>query len=101
MSGSGKRADHKKTLITKLYGPKGCEHCLRSGYYGRTAIHEILIMDDRLRQLITDSVDLSALRQAAIEGGMKTLLTNGLEKAAQGITSVEEVLRVTTGGVNI
>ncbi len=58
-------------------------------------------MDDRLRQLITDSVDQSALRKPAIEGGMKTLLSNGLEKAAQGISSIEEVLRVTTGGVNI
>ena len=91
-------ADHP---TGKLFGPKGCHKCLNTGYSGRTTTHEILILDDKLRQLITDSADTATLRQAAIDNGMKTLLTNGLEKAAQGITSVEEVLRVTTGGVNI
>ena len=81
-----------------FYGPKGCRECAGSGYRGRTGVNEILTMDDRLRQLLTSSPDLAALSDAAREGGMKTMLQNGLEKAAHGITSIEEVLRVVPVG---
>ena len=76
-----------------FFGPSGCDAC-GAGYRGRTAIHEILVMDDRIRRAVADGVDLAALRAAARESGMRTMLANGLEKAAGGVTSVEEVVRV-------
>jgi general secretion pathway protein E len=84
-----------------FFSPKGCEHCRGTGYRGRTAVHEILIMDDGMRQLVADGSDMSALRDAACQAGMKTLTQSGLEKAAQGITSIQEVLRVAPLGPNI
>ena len=80
---------------TKFCGPKGCDHCRGTGYRGRTGIFEILVMNDRLRQLVTDCADIGALRSAACEEGMKTMLLDGLTKAAQGLTTVEEIIRVT------
>ncbi len=59
------------------------------------AIHEILIPDDRLRKALSPQADL----EVALDSGMKTLLHNGLEKAAQGITWIEEVLRVASPGL--
>lgn len=84
-----------------FYGPGGCKECADTGYRGRAAIHEILIIDDRIRQLVTDGADMWTVRQAACEAGFKTMMTNGLEKAAQGITSIDEVLRVAPLGTSV
>ena len=84
-----------------FYGPGGCKECADTGYRGRTAIHEILVIDDRIRQLVTDGADMSAVREAACDAGFKTMMTNGLEKAAQGTTSIEEVLRVAPLGTSV
>jgi len=78
--------------------PKGCDECGGTGYRGRTAIHEILIPDDRVRQAVAASADLAALRNAALAAGMTPMLVSGLEKAAAGITSVQEVCRVAPYG---
>jgi len=85
----------------QFYGPKGCDKCRGTGYSGRTIIHEILIMDDRIRQVVAASGGVPALRDRAIQSGMKTLMRTGLEKAARGITTVEEILRVVPHGPNI
>jgi general secretion pathway protein E len=77
-----------------FYGPEGCDACLHTGYRGRTAIHEILIPDDAVRKALSDAGDEASIRRAAIAAGMRPLLIAGLEKAARGITSVQEVLRV-------
>ena len=78
-----------------FYRPVGCENCrATSGYRGRTAIYEILRMNDRLRPVVEASPDVAALHKAAVETGMKPMVIDGLEKAARGITSVEEVCRV-------
>ena len=74
--------------------PVGCEACRGTGYRGRTAIYEVLLMNDRVRQAVESSPDVAALHRAAVESGMKPMLIDGMEKAAQGITSVEEVCRV-------
>lgn len=74
--------------------PVGCEHCRGSGYRGRTGIFEVLIADDPLREVIAGSAGAGAMREAAAHGGTKTLLMAGMEAAARGLTSVEEVLRV-------
>jgi general secretion pathway protein E len=73
--------------------PVGCEACRGTGFRGRTAIHELLIPDDAVRAAVL-SGGIEAIRQAARLGGMRTLLEDGLAKAAHGITSINEVLRV-------
>ncbi len=97
-------AEAVKQLATfkaaEFYGPKGCDHCNGMGYRGRKAIHEILIPDDHLRKALAPPTDINAAREAALESGMKSLLQNGLEKASRGITSIEEVLRVASHGLD-
>jgi type IV pilus assembly protein PilB len=72
----------------------GCAECHQTGYRGRVAVFELLDVNDRLRALIAAPSSTEDLRAAAIESGMTTLLRDGIEKATQGITTVEEVLRV-------
>lgn len=78
-----------------LYKGKGCGKCSGSGYLGRTGIFELLVIDDALRHMITDKTDSQAIKNAAILHGMRTLRHDGFEKALKGITTIEEVLRVT------
>jgi type IV pilus assembly protein PilB len=78
----------------KFQRGKGCKKCRGTGYRGRTAIFELLDIDDKLRELITRPATTAELRTAAIDLGMTTMLRDGIEKATQGITTVEEVLRV-------
>jgi len=86
---------------TTFYGPKGCDTCHGTGYRGRIAIHEILVPDEGFRQSVSGSADLTGLRQAAVAAGMRPMITCGLEKAARGITSIEEVCRVAPRGPNV
>ncbi|TAN42594.1 MAG: type II secretion system protein GspE, partial [Nitrospirae bacterium] len=79
----------------RLYKGRGCAACSGQGYLGRTGIFELLVLDEASRQLITSRPDAQLLRNAAMSAGMHTLRTDGLEKVLQGITTVEEVLRVT------
>jgi len=74
--------------------PVGCEHCGGSGYRGRRGIFEVLAMDERIRRAVGKPVDTGAIREAARASGMTTMLADGLAKAARGVTSVREVLRV-------
>lgn len=78
-----------------VYRPRGCEHCGQSGYRGRVAIFELLEIDDELRELILLKKSASALTTAGINKGMRLLRDDGLAKVQAGITSVEEVIRVT------
>ncbi len=78
----------------------GCENCRHSGYAGRTAIHELLLMDDTIRSYIMQQTDAASLREICLARGMTTMRDDGAEKIRQGLTSVEEVLRVTTADVN-
>jgi type II secretory ATPase GspE/PulE/Tfp pilus assembly ATPase PilB-like protein len=80
-----------------MWTAKGCDDCRGTGYRGRTAIHEILIPTERLRQEIARAPGLDELRRVALEEGMKPMLINGLEKVAQGITSLVEALGVVGG----
>jgi type II secretion system protein E len=80
---------------TKFYRGRGCEECRFTGYKGRSGIYEILVMQDNLRPLIIDRAPSSAIKQTAIANGMKTLRDDGWVKVKLGITTVEEVGRVT------
>jgi type II secretory ATPase GspE/PulE/Tfp pilus assembly ATPase PilB-like protein len=77
------------------YKGKGCAKCGNTGYSGRTVIGEILIVDDEMRELIFSEAAITTMRSAALGKGMILLKEDGLKKAAQGITSLEEVIRVT------
>jgi len=79
----------------QLYRPVGCEHCRQSGYNGRCGIHELLLVDDSMRRNILDGLDATALHHKATAAGMHTLYEDGLRKVAAGITSLDELLRVT------
>jgi len=83
-----------------FYGARGCDACNGTGYRGRTAIHEILIPDDRVKNVVASDGNLAAIREAALAAGMRTMLACGIEKAARGITSIQEVLRVIPHGPN-
>jgi general secretion pathway protein E len=74
---------------------KGCEACFHTGYLGRKAIYELLIVDDSIRQLIMKSTDAATIKVAAMQNGMRTLRQDGANNVLQGITSVDEVVRVT------
>lgn len=77
---------------------EGCDHCSQFGYFGRTAIHEFMMMTDKIRPLVLNHSSSSTIRMSATEEGMLTLRQDGLLKAAQGITTVDEVLRVAEEG---
>lgn len=80
----------------QLYHPKGCEQCGDVGYRGRLAILEFLTMTDALRSLVMGHAQALQIEERAIQEGMETMYQNGLRKALAGVTTIEEVLRVTT-----
>ncbi|TAL31358.1 MAG: type II secretion system protein GspE [Spirochaetes bacterium] len=87
-------ADRTHIKGNKLYRGKGCEKCLNTGYLGRTGIYEFLPLSADIRRMILSRSEAQEIKQQAITEGMPTLLTDGLEKAFQGITTIEEVRRV-------
>jgi general secretion pathway protein E/type IV pilus assembly protein PilB len=80
-----------------LYAPKGCRECRQIGYSGRRGIYELSITSDRIRQLAHDNVSSWEIRKAALEEGMRTLRQDGWLKVLSGVTTVDEVLRVSKG----
>ncbi|MBI5014300.1 MAG: type II/IV secretion system protein [Deltaproteobacteria bacterium] len=78
-----------------LHRGKGCGYCGGTGYKGRTGIHEVLKVDEEIRDLITERASASQIRRAAAAKGFKDLRFDGLKKAVSGQTSLEEVIRVT------
>jgi type II secretion system protein E len=79
----------------KFYYGVGCKECRYTGYFGRTGIFELLIMDETIRELVMRKAPANEIRQVAIERGMHTLRQDGLRKVILGITTLEEVERVT------
>lgn len=84
----------KKDGKIKLYRGAGCSFCKNTGYYGRTSIYELIVLDEEIRALIISKTSSNVIKDAAIKKGMKTLKDSGLEKVKQGITTLEEVIRV-------
>ncbi|HLW73798.1 MAG TPA: GspE/PulE family protein [Gammaproteobacteria bacterium] len=78
----------------RVYEAAGCLECRNTGYRGRVGIYEMLCVSAKLRPLITDPLDEDGLREAALKDGMKPLRLRGAQKVAEGVTTVEEVLRV-------
>jgi len=83
------------TLPDILYRGSGCDKCFNLGSIGRTGIYELILVDSELCSLIIRQVPSGAIKEYAVSRGMRTLREDGLAKAAAGITTIEEVLRVT------
>ncbi len=78
-----------------FYHGKGCLSCRGTGFVGRTGMFELMMINEEIRRLILSNVPSSQVRKAAIESGMKSLREDGMEKVLEGVTTLEEVLRVT------
>ncbi len=79
----------------KLYKPGACDHCGHTGYTGRIAIMEMLVMDDAIKSLVIRHADAGEIVRAAASQGMSFMFDDGLQKVLSGVTTLDEVLRVT------
>ncbi len=86
---------HEMLADRKIYRGKGCPLCLNTGYEGRVGLFELMILDDTIKNLILKTADANAIKHKAIEQGMITLRQDGAQKVLDGITTIEEVSRVT------
>ncbi|MEX0876013.1 MAG: ATPase, T2SS/T4P/T4SS family [Phycisphaerales bacterium] len=82
--------------VKEMWGGDGCEKCRNTGYSGRVGIYEMLAIDDSLRDIIARNPNVSEFRRTCLERGMNSLRQDGINKASSGMTSVQEVLRVTS-----
>lgn len=87
--------DYEKYKDREFYRGKGCPKCSGTGYKGRVGLYEVMMIDDELRDSIATNQNAEVIRKVAIKNGMKTLRMQGILKAEQGVTTLEEVLRVT------
>ncbi|MFP4017333.1 MAG: GspE/PulE family protein, partial [Halanaerobiales bacterium] len=78
----------------KFYKAKGCDKCNQTGYKGRIAVHEVLLVDDKMKEYIVKGAGEQEIKNYSKEYGMTTLLDDGIAKFRQGITSYEEIVRV-------
>ncbi len=85
-----------KDKIPTLYRPKGCKRCNNTGYKGRLGIYEILLVTEEIERLAVKEATSEEIKRVGMEQGMKTLREDGIEKALKGLTSLEEVARVTS-----
>ena len=79
----------------QLFHGVGCEHCRGSGYVGRMGIYEMLVVDEAFRDMINKDSTVDNMRRAFRENGGASLFDDGINKVKQGLTTMEEVLRVT------
>jgi general secretion pathway protein E len=84
-----------ENLAAGLRRPAGCDACRHTGYRGRTTVGEILVVTDRVRELLLSRASERAIAEGAMTSGMISMYRDGLEKASRGETTIEEVLRVT------
>ncbi len=82
-------------MPTQAHHAVGCLECRETGYRGRAGVYEIMLINDAIKPLINADTDLTALRRAAFKDGMRSLRLSGAQKVAAGLTTIEEVLRVT------
>jgi len=85
----------------KLYRGKGCKVCMNTGYKGRVGLVEVLTLTPKIKDLVASNAQEFQIKEAARKEGMKTLREHGIDKALKGITTVEEIMRVTVGDQDI
>jgi type IV pilus assembly protein PilB len=86
---------HDPNDLPQLYKAVGCPACSNTGYRGRVALHEIMTLSDDIESLVVTRSTGSEIRQVALDEGMVSLRQDGWSKVTQGLTTIEEVLRVT------
>jgi type IV pilus assembly protein PilB len=79
----------------QFYRGAGCDKCRKTGYSGRMGIYELMVMDDSMRDIVTRNPDVNQLRKVARERGLVSLRDDGFQKVIKGLTTVDEILRVT------
>ncbi len=72
----------------------GCDHCNGTGYHGRIGINEVMVVDDEVRDAFLRRASTSDIKKIAVKNGMVSMLEDGYNKTTQGITTIEEILRV-------
>jgi general secretion pathway protein E len=78
-----------------FFRPRGCERCGGSGFFGRIGINEVLVLNEAVCRQVLSRAEAGTLQRTAVETGMRPMFQDGLNKVMAGITTVEEVLRVT------
>ncbi len=91
---------HEEGKPLKLWHGTGCRACRQSGFRGRTGIYELMVTGDAIRDMVVQRVNASVVRKKAIEGGMLSLRQDGWRKVLQGVTTIDEVARVTAGDIS-
>ena len=86
---------HDPDDLPQIYKAVGCQACSGTGYRGRVALHEVMTVSEEIESLVVTRSTGSEIRQVALEQGMVSLRQDGWSKVAQGLTTIEEVLRVT------
>ena len=81
--------------IAEIYKPKGCDKCNHIGYKGRLTVMEVFVIDRDIQTLINSGAITSELKDKAVENGMLTMAQDGILKVLEGLTTLEEVERVT------
>jgi type II secretory ATPase GspE/PulE/Tfp pilus assembly ATPase PilB-like protein len=89
------RLNLDKVKNPEFFRGNGCPHCFNTGYSGRTGIAEILVLSTKLRELILSRAQEHVIKEEARKEGMKTLREDGVESVLKGLTTIEEILRVT------
>ncbi len=87
--------DHRVDPKLILYRPVGCASCRKTGYHGRLGIYELLVTNEEIRKMMTQQGTSDAIKQVAIRNGMRTMRMDGWDKALSGITTIDEIVRVT------
>jgi type II secretory ATPase GspE/PulE/Tfp pilus assembly ATPase PilB-like protein len=94
---SGLSAKERTKLVPKeAYRGKGCKVCEGSGFAGQIGIFEIMVVDDKIKSMITENLSAGQIRKAALANGMISMFEDGLEKVQRGLTTIDEILRVTS-----
>ncbi len=91
-----KNAPSKTSSLTDVFIGQGCDECSHSGYKGRVSIYEMLEISRDIRKLIVDKASEDDILQMAVKQGMSTLITDGIDKVSAGLTTIDEIIRVTT-----
>ena len=85
----------RRPRTSRFWRPTGCPKCNGTGYFGRISINEVLMLSDAIRRQILQHAEATELQRAALAAGMRPMFQDGIAKAAAGVTTIEEVLRVT------
>jgi type II secretion system protein E len=92
--------EQRKLGRISLWKGTGCRSCRQGGFRGRTGIHELMVTDDEVRDLVVQRINASTIRNLALKKGMITLRQDGWRKVLRGITTIDEVARVTAGDIS-